>query len=160
VAWPSLPPSCGLSGAAGQLLHVLAECLRREFESLDHGEIGKQLVGQVLRRHPGPDGQRRRLDKLARFRSHCLHADQPVAALFSTTSLTKPRVSKLASARGTFFQRAQPALRFAAGHGPDFAGLAGRAGRKMLRQAKSSATSAAPTRIGRYEVPTRRMHLG
>ena len=51
--------------AAGQLLHVLAEGLRCKFQPLDHRQVRKQLIGQLMYRHPVTDGKRRRLDQFA-----------------------------------------------------------------------------------------------
>ena len=68
--------------AAGQLLHILVECLRSELQTLDHRQVGEQLIGQFLHRHAVANRQYRRLDQFARFRRHRLHADQAPAAHF------------------------------------------------------------------------------
>ncbi len=70
-------------GAAGKLLHILVEGLRRELQPFDHRQVGEQLVGQFLHRHPVANRQCGRLDQFARFRGHCLHADQSSAAFFN-----------------------------------------------------------------------------
>ncbi len=58
-------------GAAGKLLHILVEGLRRELQPFDHRQVGEQLVGQFLHRHPVANRQCGRLDQFARFRGHC-----------------------------------------------------------------------------------------
>ncbi len=70
-------------GAAGKLLHILVEGLRRELQALDHRQVGEQLVGQFLHRHAVANGQGRRLDQLAGFRCNRLHADEPSAVFFN-----------------------------------------------------------------------------
>ncbi len=66
-----------LTGAARKLLHVFGKRLRAKFQSLDHRQVGEQLVGQFLHRHAVANCQGRRLDQFARFRGHRLHADEP-----------------------------------------------------------------------------------
>jgi hypothetical protein len=48
---PDFIPVLGSPGAAGKLLHVLGEGLRRELQPFDHRQVGEQLVGQFLHRH-------------------------------------------------------------------------------------------------------------
>ena len=40
-----------LSRAAGKLFYVFGEGLGTELETFHHGEIGKQLIGQILNAH-------------------------------------------------------------------------------------------------------------
>ncbi len=79
---------------------ILVEGLRRELQPFDHRQVGEQLVGQFLHRHPVANRQCGRLDQFARFRGHCLHADQSSAAFFNHQFDEAARV-ELASARGT-----------------------------------------------------------
>src|SRR3990167_8034831 len=69
-------------GTARKLLHVLDEGLRRQLQPLHHGQVGEQLVGEFLHRHPGPNGDGGSLDDLARFRGHRLNAQYPAGARF------------------------------------------------------------------------------
>ena len=50
--------------AARQLLHVLGEGLGTELQSLDHGEIREQLIGEILNGHALVQGEHGGLDDL------------------------------------------------------------------------------------------------
>ncbi len=58
--------------AAGQLFDVLGKGLGTELEPLDHSQVRKKLISDVLYRHPGTQGHDRRLNELAGFAGHGL----------------------------------------------------------------------------------------
>ena len=66
--------------------------MRRELQPLDHRQVGEQLVGQFLHRHPRPDGDGGGLDQFARLRGHRLHADEPSATFLDDQLDETPRV--------------------------------------------------------------------
>lgn len=52
---------------AGQLLDVPGEGLGRELQALDHGQVGEQLLGELIDRHAVVDGECGGLDQFARL---------------------------------------------------------------------------------------------
>ena len=74
------------------MFDVLVKGLCGELQPLDHRQVGEQLIGQFLHRHPGADGNGGGLDDFPRFRSHRLHAQQPAGARFGDQLDETPRV--------------------------------------------------------------------
>ncbi len=63
-----------LARAARQLFHVLGEGLGAEFQSLDHREVGEQLIGKCLDSHAVTDRERGALDDLPALGSQHLRS--------------------------------------------------------------------------------------
>ena len=68
------PPE--LPGAAGQFLHILVERQRREFETLNGGQIGKDRLAQIVNGHPGLDRNGGRLNAVRALRREYVGTEQ------------------------------------------------------------------------------------
>ena len=68
------PPE--LPGAAGQFLHVFVERQRREFKTLDGGQIRKDRLAQIVDGHPGLDRNDGRLNAVGALRREYVGTEQ------------------------------------------------------------------------------------
>ncbi len=59
--------------------HILGEGLGGQLQAFDHGQVGEELVGQLLHRHAVANGERGRLDEFACLGGHRLDAEQAPA---------------------------------------------------------------------------------
>ena len=89
-----------LSRTAGDLRDVLRKRLRGELQPLDHREIRKELVREIVHRQSGPNDHDRALDDLTSSRRDQQHSQQSSAGHLGNRLIT-PQVLELTSALGT-----------------------------------------------------------